>query len=169
MKKLMMAAVALTAMATVPATPAAATSTGQDFTVSGTVNATCNYSGGTIAFGTITTNADGTLPGTQDASSTAQAGFYCNGAGTKLTLSHSAMTTTATAATGFTSTINFTPAVIIGGVDSRVGDTTTDLSLGAIAGSLVVAARDLSTASATDKVMAGDYSGTITLTLTPAA
>jgi opacity protein-like surface antigen len=165
MKKLLMAAVALTALATVPATPAAAQAV---FNVSGTVNAVCNYSGGTIAFGTITTNADGTLPGTQDASSTPQTGFFCNGAGTTLTLAHSAMTTSATPATGFTSTINFTPAVVVGGVDKQVGDGS-GVAFGAQAGSLVVDARDLSTASATDKVMAGSYSGTITLTLTPAS
>ena len=47
MKKLLMAAVTLTAMATIPATPASAQAV---FNVSGSVTAVCSYTGGTIAF-----------------------------------------------------------------------------------------------------------------------
>ena len=162
MKKILMAAVALTAMAAIPATPAAAQAV---FNVSGSVNAVCSYSGGTIAFGTIGTNADGTIATGQSASSTAQTGFYCNGAGTTLSLAHTALTNSVTPATGFTSTITYTPAVKVGGVDQQVGDGS-GVAFGAQAGSLVVDARSL---TASGKLMAGSYAGTITLTLTPAA
>jgi len=164
MKKFLMAAVTFTALASVPAMPAAAA----DFGVTGTVAATCNYSGGTIDFGPISTNSDGTITSGQSKSSAAQTGFFCNGASTTLALSHSAMTNTVAAASGFTSTILYTPAVKVGGVDKQVGDAAST-SLGAIAGDLVVDARNLSTAGGTDKLMAGTYNGTITLTLTPAA
>jgi hypothetical protein len=128
------------------------------------VTATCNYSGGTIPFGTIGVNSDGTIASGQSASSTAQTGFYCNGAGTTLDLAHTAMTDGVTAPSGFTSTIDFTPAVKVGGTDKKVGDGT-GTALGAIAGSLVVDARTL---TATGKLTAGTYSGSVTLTLTPA-
>lgn len=159
MKKIFMAAVAFTALAVLPAVPTAAAS----FTVTGLVNSTCNYTGGTIAFGTIAVNSDGTIASNQTASSSAQAAFYCNGAGTTLDLAHTAMTDGVTAPSGFTSSIDFTPAVKVGGVDKKVGDGT-GTALGAIAGSLVVDARTL---SATGKLTAGSYSGSITLTLNP--
>jgi spore coat protein U-like protein len=160
MKKILMAAVALTAVTATPAYSQTAT-----FNVSGTVNAVCSFTGGTIAFGTINVNSDGTIATGQSASSAGQPGFYCNGAGTTLDLSHTAMTTSATPPGGFTSTINYTPAVVVGGSDQQVGDGT-GVAFGAKAGSLVVDARNL---TATGKLMAGAYSGTITLTLTPAS
>lgn len=159
LKKLFAGTVGLVALSVLPAAPAAAA----DFTVTGAVTAACNYSGGTIAFNTIAVNADGTIASSQTASSTAQTGFYCNGAGTTLDLAHTAMTDGVTAPSGFTSTIDFTPAVKVGGTDKKVGDGTGTV-LGAIAGSLVVDARTL---TATGKLTAGSYSGSITLTLTP--
>jgi len=160
MKSIFMLAVAFSALSALRAAPAAAA----DFTVSGSVTPTCNYSGGTIVFGTIGVNSDGTIATGQSASSTAQAGFYCNGAGTTLDLSHTAMTDGVTAPSGFTSSIDFTPAVKVGGTDKKVGDGT-GIALGAIAGALVVDARTL---TATGKLTAGTYSGSVTLTLTPA-
>ena len=160
MKKIIIAAVMATGITAGAAAPAAAA----DFTVSGAVTATCNYTGGTIPFGTIGVNSDGTIASGQSASSTAQTGFFCNGAGTTLDLSHTAMTDGVTAPSGFTSIIDFTPAVKVGGTDKQVGDGT-GTSFGAIAGSLVVDARTL---TATGKLTAGTYSGSVTLTLTPA-
>lgn len=160
MKKIFIAAVPCTVLAALPATPAAAAS----YTVTGAVSASCSApAGGTIAFGTIGVQSDGTLTASQTASSSAQSSFYCNGAGTTLTLAHTAMTDGVTAPSGFTSTIDFTPAVKVGGTDKQVGDGT-GVAFGAQAGSLVVDARNL-TASA--KPTAGSYSGSITLTLTP--
>lgn len=159
MKKLILAAAAIAAVA-VSAAPAAAAS----FTVTGSVTASCSaVTNSTIAFSSIGLQADGTLTASQTASSSAQANFYCNGAGTTLTLAHTAMTNGVTAPSGFTSTIDFTPAVKVGGTDKQVGDGT-GIAFGAQAGSLIVDARSL-TASA--KPTAGSYSGSITLTLTP--
>lgn len=161
MKKLLMAAVALTALATVPAAPAAAQAV---FTVSGSVTPTCNYTGGTINFNTIAIDpSTGLLVANQSASSTAQTGFFCNGAGTTLAISHAALTNSTPAATGFTSTISFTPAVQIGNGTPYSGDQTAT-AFGAQAGNLVVSANSL---TATAKPMAGTFGGSITLTLTP--
>lgn len=162
MKKFLVAAVAVTALSALPAAPAAAA----DYTVTGSVTATCGTpAGGTIAFGTVLVNADGTIATGQSASSSAQTGFYCNGAGTTLTLTHTAMTDGVTAPSGFTSTVDFTPAVKVGGSDKQVGNGS-NIALGATAGDLVVDARTL---SASGKLTAGSYSGSITLTLTPSS
>lgn len=163
MKRLLLAAVAVTAMSTAPAHAQQAT-----FNVTASVTATCSFTGGTIPFGTLNTNSDGTLTTGQSHSSPDQTGFYCNGAHTTLDLAHTAMTNNdvATATSPFTRTIDFTPAVKVGGSDVQVGNGTGTV-LGATAGTLVVDARNLSTASASDKVLAGSYSGTITLTLHP--
>ncbi len=159
MKKMLIATVAL---ATFAATPSMAA----DFTVSGTVNAVCSYTGGSISFNTIATNADGSIAGSQSASSTGQAGFYCNGANTTATLSHAALSNgNASPPSGFTGTINFTPVVKVDGADLVTGDQSS-VAFGAQAGSLVVEARTL---TASGKVLAGSYNGSITLTLTPTA
>lgn len=158
MKKTLMAAAALAALTASPAMAA-------DFTISGAVAATCNYSGGTIGFGTIATQSNGLLVASQSASSTAQAGFYCNGGRTTVEVTHTALTTGATA-TGFVNEIDYTPVVSIGDVDVLTGDQTAGAAFGARSGSLVVTAKNL---TATDKVIAGDYSGKIVLTLTPRA
>lgn len=159
MKKILMAAVTLAAIASVPSTASAA-----DFTVSATVAPVCSYSGGSIAFPTLTVQSDGTLSANQSSSSTGQTGFYCNGAGTTVALSHVAMTTSASAP-GFVNSINFTPVVTVGGTDLVTGDKTAGTSFGAQSGSLVVTAKNL---TAGGKVIAGDYNGSITLTLSPA-
>ena len=159
MKRQLMVAAALLAMSATPAYAQAV------FNVSGTVNAVCSYNGGTIAFGTITTDSSGNINSGQSASSSAETGFYCNGAGTTLDLAHTALTTSATAPSGFTSSIDYTPEAQIGSGTPYSGDQT-GTAFGAQAGSLVVSAKNL---TATGKLMAGSYSGTITLTLTPAS
>lgn len=161
MKKLILGAVTIAAVA-LPALPAAAAT----FTVTGSVTASCSaVTNSTIAFSSIGLQADGTLTASQTASSSAQANFYCNGAGTTLTLAHTAMTNGVTAPSGFTSTIDFTPAVKIGATDKQVGDGT-GIAFGAQAGSLTMDARSLTAAA---KPTAGSYSGSITLTLTPSS
>ena len=161
MKKLFTAAMMITAASALWAVPAAAA----DYTVAGSVTATCSTpAGGTIAFNAIGVNPDGTIASGQSASSSAQTGFYCNGAGTTLALTHTAMSDGVTPVpSGFTSSVDFTPAVKIGGVDKQVGNGS-GIALGAIAGDLVIDARTL---TATGKLTAGNYSGSITLTLTP--
>ena len=160
MKIRYIAVAAVCAFAVIPATAQAQVA----YTVTGSVTAACNATAGAIAFSTIGVATDGTLSDSRTGSSAAQASFYCNGAGTKITLAHAAMTNAVAAPSGFTNSIDFTPAVKVAGADKQVGDGA-NVAFGATAGSLVVEARNL---SATGKLIAGSYSGSITLTLSPA-
>jgi hypothetical protein len=156
MKKILMAAVALAAVSATPAMAA-------DFTISGAVTASCGSIGDkTIAFGTIGTNSDGTLTSGQSKSSDGQS-VYCNGTGSTISVSHTALTTgdSSPAPSGFTKTIDFTTDVDFAG--SKFGDGTAQ-SLGAKTGTLVVSANEL---TATAKPLAGSYSGKITVTVSP--
>ena len=157
MKKILMAAVAVAALASTPVYAA-------DFAVTGTVQASCGaITGLPIAFGTIATGSDGSLTAGQSKSSASQSA-YCNGANSTISVSHLALANgTGAAPTGFTRTIDFTTDVDFAGAHFTDGVTQ---SLGAKTGSLVVSANSL-TASA--KPLAGDYTGSITVTVTPAA
>ena len=160
MKKLLMAAVAVSALAASPAMAA-------DFAVTGTVAPACGaLTDKPIGFSTITTNSDGTLPGTQDASSAPQ-DVYCNDVNATITV---ASTQVLTAAAGtpadnssFQRTITYTADVLFAGTNFPVGATQT---LGAKAGTMVVSANNL---SATLRPYAAAYDGLITVTLAPGA
>jgi spore coat protein U-like protein len=156
---MMMAALAVSSLS---ATPALAQSA--SYTVSATVAASCGaLTNGTIPFGTLGIGTDGTLTSGQSFSSGSQ-NVYCNGVNSTITVGHTAMTTSAAAtdAGGFTRTIDFTTSVNFAG--STFGDGTTQ-ALGAKTGTLVASANSL---TATAKPYAGSYSGTISVTLSPA-
>jgi hypothetical protein len=164
-KKILMAAVALTAFGATPALAQEAS-----FSVSGTVNAQCGaISNGTISFsGALDINAaTGALNANQSASSSSQS-VYCNGVNSKISVSSTPLDNksigAATDTADFTRTINYTPEVDFAGVVVNAG---TALSLGAKAGTMVVSAKNL-TALGGKRPYAGDYSGTITVSLAPA-
>ena len=160
MKKIFIAALAASALTATPAMAQTAT-----YAVSGMVNASCGGpADAPIAFGTINTTTAGELAGGQSKSIT-QTPVYCNSTGTTIKITHSALTNTAIAPTGFTSTISYTPVVDFGG-HTYTGDQNPAVLLGAAAGDLVVTASML---TATAKPMAGGYTGAIVLTLTPGA
>jgi len=166
MKKLLMGAAALAAMST---TPAFATDPGASYTVTGTVNATCYAgSGGTVAFGTIQIDSTtGKLPGSQDASTTTD-NLWCNGVNSTLSFHSDGKLSTATPVsdtTNFTNSLDFTPSVSLAGHSAAASDT--PVALGATYGTLTVKAEDLH--STKIPVAANDYSGTITVTLSPVA
>ncbi|WP_176593725.1 hypothetical protein [Sphingobium sp. EM0848] len=161
MKKLMIGAIALAALNVAPAMAQQ-----QDFAVSGSVSATCSaITTSAIGFGTIGISAStGKLNSGQSASSTATP-IWCNGVASTLSFSgansntiHNSKSTTDAA---FTSDLTYTPKVTLGGSPVTSGAT-----IGAVAANLVVTADTLT--SPGDKLpVAGDYSGTITVTLTP--
>lgn len=158
MKKILMAAVALTA---VTATPAFAADTVATYSVSGSVDALCAASAtGSISLGSLI-DANGAL--SNSGGSATDSGAYCNGAGTTIQVAHTNLSTAGTAATGFTNTIAFTPKVTAG-ASVFTGDQASGTALGSFSG-LTVEARSLTTG--TDKPVAGSYSGSITVTLTP--
>lgn len=166
MKKLLMAAVAASAIAATPAMAA----TSAEYTVTGSVNAICSASAsGTIAFGSLVNAATGLLSATS-LSATADSTAFCNGAGTKVEVAHVNLANTTTsqvgdAPTGFTKTVSFTPKVVTS-VGALTGDQDAGTALGAFNG-ITVTAENLSAGG--NKPLAGDYSGSITITLTPGA
>ncbi|MFC4594399.1 hypothetical protein [Sphingobium tyrosinilyticum] len=167
MKKILMAAVALTALG---ATPAMAADSVAVYTVTGNVGAICAASGtGTIEFGNLV-DTDGTLNASDKTSSDASA--YCNGAGTTVKISHVDLTHktfSGTVPAGFVKVVSFVPEITVGsgGTAKTVnGDQATATGLGAFSG-LTVKAKSPSVASG--KPLAGDYEGSITVTLSPIA
>lgn len=134
----------------------------QDFAVSGSIDARCTVgSTSPLAFGQIALNADGTLASGQ--SKNATLAIYCNGAGSKLKIAGASITNSVAAASGFTSSLALSPTATIGSTVAGLADTN-GVALGAVYGNLAVSTGNL---AASDRPMAGDYSGTITVTLTP--
>jgi len=157
MKKLLMAAVALAALNAAPAMA-------ESFTVQGTVNAACSaITTSVIDFGTIgISSTTGRLITNQSADTGAGTSVWCNGVNSTLSFSGNTITTTNTTSdTAFTSTLGFTPKVTLGGNNVTTGST-----IGAVAATLVVKAENLTDNSKLP--VAGNYTGTITVTLTPA-
>lgn len=167
MKKLLMAAVAASALA---ATPALA-DTVSTYAVTGSVGEVCSANtSGTIAFGALT-DGNGALTATSQ-SANADTGAYCNGAATTVEVTHSDLKNTTVAAglvtsppSGFTGTVSFVPEVVAGAT-TITGDKASGTSLGAFSG-LTVSATSLSAGGS--KPLAGSYSGSIVITLTPGA
>lgn len=160
MKTLFIAAATAAAVLAMPAQ--AQTQTAAGFTVTGTVAAACNYTGGAIAFTAITTDTNGNLSANQSATSAGQ-NFYCNGAGTTIDVAHVALANTVQPATGFTSTLDFTPTVSVGSTTLATGDVM-GTATGAKTGTLTVSAALQVPAL---KPMAGSYSGSIAITFHP--
>lgn len=160
MKKLMIAAVAVSALA---ATPAFAADTVAIYGVTGSVTAICSAAAsGTIALGNLT-DASGNL--NVSGGTATDTGAYCNGAGTTVQVAHTAFSTGGAAAAGFTNSLSFTP-VVVAGATTLTGDKAAGTSLGAFSG-LSVSVSALSAGGS--KPVAGSYAGSITVTLTPGA
>lgn len=161
MKKVLYAAAAIGALAASPAMAQSAT-----FAVTGTIQASCGTINNLpIAFGTIATNADGTLTAAQSKSSASQA-VYCNGINSTITVASTPLVNTvAPDDASFTGTLNYTTNVNFAGSSFGVGATQ---ALGAKAGNMVVSANNL-TATGGLRPYAGSYDGAITVTLSPAA
>jgi hypothetical protein len=162
MKKLLMGAVALAAMST---TPAFAVDPSANYQVQGTVDAACYANtGGTIDFGTMSIDSTtGRLNGLTSASS-AGSNIWCNGINSTLSFTSTGLLTGSNSSgdTAFTNVLTFTPSVTLGG-----NAVTSGATIGAKYGSLVVTAGNLSDGGKLP--VAGNYTGLITVTLTPAA
>lgn len=157
MKKLLLAAVAVSAIA---ATPAMAAGTATDYEFKGSVTEVCSTTTATKSGFTIA--LDGTFAKQTLSDSTA----YCNGATTTASYVVTHLTnddTGISAPSGFTTTVPITAEVKAGTATVVAGGST----VGAFNG-LTVSATGDGVASGT-KVMAGAYSGKITVTLTPGA
>lgn len=94
---------------------------------------------------------------------------WCNNAAATMEVSATKLTTPATAATGFTNSIDYTATAVANNVEAT-DTTTTELGgatadVGMFTGNIAVS---LSNAAATGLLVAGDYSSTVTVTLSPA-
>ena len=166
MKKVLMGAVALTAMT---ATPALAADPSATFTVNGSVNNTCNIGSGSafnINSGTISTDANGALSGTNTGTSSSVS-VVCNSGGAQINIDHTALVNTNNAladGNGFTKTIDFTPSGTLTNNGSDTALVAGDNNTGIVNGTLKVTAASLTTAGGA-KPYAGSYSGTIVVTV----
>jgi len=160
MKKLLMAAVAVSALATTPAMAA----TTANYDVTGTVAAACSITGsGTLAFGALATGATNAAASTQTSTDSAA---YCNQAATTVTVTKSDLTTSPGAAvpTGFTNTVVFTPKIET--QDKTLNDVQ---SAGTLIGAFNLFKVSATTTAPTANLVAGDYTGSITITLSSAS
>ena len=160
MKKLLMAATAASALAASPALAA----TTADYAVTGNVAAVCSVTAaGTVDFGALT-GTNGAYSNSGISTEVTDSAAYCNQAATTVTISHTNLTTTTTGTlpATFTTTVVITPVVT---ADSGAFGDVTGGTIGAFS-SLKVKA----TATApTLKLIAGAYTGSITITLSPAS
>lgn len=161
MKKMMMAMLAASAAFATPAMAA----TSATYSVTGNVNAICSISAGvTLDFGNLT-DASGAFSNSASPEAT-DANAYCNQAATTIQIAHSDMTTAGAASSGFTNVVGFTPVVTASSA-TFTGDKAAGTLIGAFS-SLKVKAQSAAPSGGL-KLVAGSYSGSITLTLTPAS
>lgn len=189
--------VALTMTATLASTNALAADTTGTLTVTGNVASKCTViSGGTtgsLAFGsnfggaTELSDSSGHLIsnfGAFTSSGTGDFQINCNKANPSITLAATSMTTSAAAPTGYANTISYKAFADIAAISAANATSTVTRSTdsGASTGptglgnglyvqntsnNVVIRANSFSTTAPSDVLVAGAYSGTITVTLTP--
>lgn len=170
MKKLLIAAAAFTAMTATSATA------GTSYSFDGSVAALCSISGhaGSVSFGALT-DGNGAYTASGSAEDAADDNAYCNQANTEASITHTNLFTTNGASSGFTNVIPMSAALSTTNGGS-LSDSTSASGTGTSAGSsgtigaftgLKVTATLGSIGS--DKLVAGTYNGTITVTLTPSS
>lgn len=170
MKRLIIAAVAITAISATPAMAAPGTS--QTYNFDGTVASICTISGASLVHFGALTDASGSYTGNGSHEDATDSAAYCNQAATTASISHTNLVNTNTATTGFTNIIPMSASLSTteGGsltdtsVASGTGTSTgTSGTIGAFTGLKVTA----TLGSVSSKLVSGTYNGSITVTLTP--
>jgi hypothetical protein len=171
MKKLMMAAVALTALTATPAL--AAPGTEQTNTFDGTVASICTISGASLVHFGALTDASGAYTGNGTHQDATDSAAYCNQAATTASISHTNFVNANTATTGFVNVIPMSASLsttetgsladtsVASGTSASTG---TSGTIGAFTGLKVTATLG---SVGTSKLVSGTYNGSITVTLTP--
>jgi len=171
MRKLLIVTAVLTATTATPALAAPAS-----YNFDGSVAALCSISGhaGSVSFGALT-DGNGAYTGNGTSEDATDDNAYCNQANTEATITHTNLYTTNDAGTGFTNVIPMDAALSTtngGSLNDSTGASGTGTSsgstgtIGAFTGLKVTAT--LGTIGS-DKLVAGSYTGTITVTLTPSS
>lgn len=153
------------------AATAAAEVTGE-VAITGEVTARCAFTLGseTIALGEIS-GSDGKLDVTKVNGQTKDLTGWCNGTSSTIAVNATALTNTLTG-TGFDSTVTYTATATVGSVSATDSDST-DTAAGAAAtvglfnGNITVALSGAATPTSA-LMVAGDYTGNVQVTLTPA-
>lgn len=158
MKKILMAAVAASAIASSPAMAAVAST----YDVTGSVAGVCSISAtGSIDFGALT-DGTGAYSNTGTSTEATDSTAYCNQAATTVTITHTNLSTAASAPTNFTNTVAFTPVVT-----TQQVTLTGDKPAGTLIGAFDVFKVKATATTPSLKLVAGNYSGSITITLAP--
>lgn len=173
MKKFLLSAAALGLLAL----PAAAFAQDGEVTITGSVAAACVIEPtATITLGELA-DADGLYDASVADGETATLNAWCNGASSTIAVAATAITLQGGPApvTGFTDTINFTATASVTPADAAAAVEVSDSTTGAADAAATVGlfSDDITvtlSASATDgsKLIAGDYEGSVTVTLAPA-
>lgn len=166
MKKFLMAAVALTALTATPAMAAEE----QTYTFDGTVASICTISGATkVAFGALT-DGNGAYNKSAATATATDSGAYCNQGLTTAAVKHTNLVNAVAASSGFTNVVPMsaslatTQGASINDTSAAGSATGTSGTIGAFTGLSVTATLG---SIGTDKLVAGTYDGSITVTLTP--
>lgn len=161
MKKLLMAAIAVTSIAATPAMAADAA-----YTVDATVAPTCTIAAtGTLSFGALTSTATSFSAATSNPTYT-DTTAYCNQASTKITVTHTDMTASnGHSSPGFANSVAIVPSVATSNHAAYSGDQTVAVPVGAFT-SMTVSATATAPSS---PLIASAYAGSISITLVPAS
>jgi hypothetical protein len=169
MKKLLMAAVAVSALVATPAMAA----TEQTYTFDGTVAAICTINGASLVnFGALT-DLNGAYTGNSTSQTATDTNAYCNQAATTASIKHTNLVTTNTATAGFTNVIPMSASlttaqsVTLADATNASGTGTSAGSSGTLGGFTGLSVTATLGSIGSDKLVAGTYNGSITVTLTP--
>jgi hypothetical protein len=176
MKRILAASAALAAVAAFSAPAfAVTTSNSSTVTVNGNVTARCSVANptSTVDLGELTTNTDGTLASQSKVNHFGD--IWCNGTGNSITVTaHPLANTNTTADPSFVNQVNYTVTSTNPGLVGQTADSSSSTPLtvsGLPAFDTGITNFDQYTittiASGTKKVIAGGYSGTIDVVVTP--
>ena len=172
MKKILIAATSLAAMT---ATPAFAASNAS-YSFDGSVAALCSISGhgASVSFGALT-DGNGAYTGNSTSQDATDDNAYCNQANTQATITHTNLYTSNAASTGFTNVVPMSASLStteggsLADATAAVGTGTSTGSSGTIGAFTGLKVTATLGSIGSSKLVAGSYSGTITITLTPSS
>jgi len=173
MKKILLAGAMFSAMTAAPAYAAVPTAT---YNFDGSVAALCSISGAatTVSFGALT-DSNGAYTGNATSKQATDDAAYCNQASTTATIRHTNMFTSNTATSGFTNVIpmsaalSTTESAALSDSTSATGTGTSTGATGTIGAFTGLKVTATLGSVGSNKLVAGTYSGTITVTLTPSS
>ena len=169
MKKLLLLGSAALALA--GAAPAFAQVTGT-VDVNGFVDDRCQFTvdNAVINLGEIS-DADGKLDEAAVDAGTATLNGWCNGSAATIQVEAHALVNSASATTGFSNLVHYTATATAGAVDASDGSSVAgpggEETLGLFTGDIVVDISDSASSPSNALMVAGDYLGSIVVTLTP--